>query len=141
MRRNPSNVAGGIAPAFATKTFAVKVASKKDVTPTVQIQPAVTTSAYLANWLLAGFCAAANTHQRFKQKWSATANTYASATAVKRGTRWTNNQIRQKSARATIPPTTQNRSNLFVIERIAHGVAIYTAKPPTHRQHNSSQGT
>jgi hypothetical protein len=98
---------------FATKTFAVTVASAKAVTPTVQSQQAATARAYLFNWLAAGLAVDAKTHQRFSPKWSATARTYASATAVNRGITRMKTQMSPKSNRATTPPTTQNRNKFF----------------------------
>ena len=113
MKKKPSRVAQGMAATLATNTFAVTVANANAVTPTVQSQQAATTRAYRFNWLAAGLALAAKTHQRLSPKWSATARTYATATAASRGMTRMNTQMSPKSNRATTPPTTQNRNNLF----------------------------
>ena len=118
MSTKPSTVANGMAASLAIKTLAVRVESDNAVTPTVHSQHAATVSAYLPNWLATGFSVAANTHQRFKQKWSVTAKGYATATAANRGIKNMSSQIRQKSARATTPPTTQNRNSFLSTSNI-----------------------
>jgi len=118
MSRNPSNVTGGTEASLATNTLGVTVASKSAVMPTVHIQQAATVRAYRFNCAAAGLAVAAKTHQRFRQKCRLTAKMYAAATAPSRGSTCRKTQMRLKSARATMPPTTQNRTNLFASENM-----------------------
>ena len=140
MSTNPIRVTGGIANALAKKTLPVKEVSANPVIPIVQSQHAATATAYLANWLPAGFSAAANTHHRFSKKCNVTAKIYATPTATRRGISITKIQMSEKSARATRPPTTQNRNSFFLTSNIERTRdAISAAHGLLNPQHNSGQ--
>ena len=110
------------------KTLPVTVASESAVTATVHTQQPAIVKAYLRNWRAAEAWVAAKTQDRLSQKCSVTARMYATATAANRGMRWTKNQIRLKSTRATRPPTVQNRKRFFASISVTAVIASASEK-------------